>query len=181
MLEVIGLSLVKTLVSFLFGEYVLNQSTIDVGGAPSWYEKRSDSDKLYAYTYADGDLSAIDIAKGKAKTALVKEIRYAMDSVVAEHFSRLEGDEKALVGKMKDDSKLSGFVSVNMVVSAIEYDEEIKRAFVGTYLTKEQIEAYSTARVYQIKKELLNLRADSMMDELEKETNQPTQVPRRIR
>ena len=171
MLEAIGLSLVKTLVSFLFGEYVLNQSTIVIGGAPSWYEKRSDSDKLYAFAYADGDLSAIDVAKGKAKTELVTQIRYAINSVVAEHFSRLEGDEKALVGEMKDDGKLSGFVSVNMVVAAIEYDEEIKRAFVGTYLTKEQIEAYSTARVYQIKKELLTMRADSMMNELEAETN----------
>lgn len=171
MLEAIGLSLVKTLVSFLFGEYVLNQSTIVIGGAPSWYEKRSDSDKLYAFAYADGDLSAIDVAKGKAKTELVTQIRYAINSVVAKHFSRLEGDEKALVGEMKDDGKLSGFVSVNMVVAAIEYDEEIKRAFVGTYLTKEQIEAYATARVYQIKKELLTMRADSMMNELEAETN----------
>ena len=171
MLEAIGLSLVKTLVSFLFGEYVLNQSTIEIGGAPSWYEKRSDSDRLYAYAYADGNLSAVDAAKAKAQGKLIRQIKYAMDSVVAEHFSRLEGAEKALVNEMQHDSKLDGFVATNMTVPAIYYDEKQRRAYVGAYLTKEQIETYSTTRVYEIKKELLNMRFDNMMDELEQEAS----------
>lgn len=165
------MSLVKTLVTFMFEKYVLQQSTIEIGGAPSWYEKREDSDKLYAFAYANGDLSAVDAAKLKARNDLVKQIKYAMDVVVSKNFSRLEGDEKVMVERLQHDTKLKGFVFANMVIPAMKYDEKQKRAYVGAYLTKTQIEAYSKSRVYEIKIELLNLRHNKLTDELEREAS----------
>lgn len=170
MLESIGLGLVKTMITYLFKFYMQSESkenTITIGGAPSWYEKREDPDKLYGFAFAEGGLTSVDAAKERVKERLVIQIRTAMDTVVARDFSRLKGKEKMLVERMRNDMKLDGFVSANMEIVGLHFDEKNSRAFAGACLTKAQVERYSTQRVYEIKKELLDVRFDSMMHELE--------------
>lgn len=177
MLEAIGLGLAKTLVTYLFKMYMEDPkpdpvNTIIIGGAPEWYEKRKDPKKLYAFAFADGDLSSLYTAKDRVKARLVVQLRTAMDAASDDKLRRLTtAQEKQMVQKMRENIAFESFVATSMQEVGLVYDDKQKRAYAGGSLSVEQIEQYTTNRLNEIRVELLRIRSDDIMLELDKEAS----------
>ncbi len=62
MIEGIALALMKTLATYLFKNYVLMQSKINIEGAPNWYMQNV-SNQVCVYDYKTGGMEAVDAAK----------------------------------------------------------------------------------------------------------------------
>jgi len=172
MLESIGISLVATLISFLFEQNILRKSHIDIEGAPFWYEQRSDQNKIYVSTYVDGDLSSIEKAKGEVVKKITIIIEDAYKVTIRKEFMKLRSKKEIkFIKGMQNDSYLSTFVKNNTVIQDIKYDKDVNRAFVRGYMPLEVLKQYQTQRIIKIKKRVLDYQFDDMMEELEKEAS----------
>jgi len=172
MLESIGLSLISTMISFLFEHNILKQSTIDIEGAPYWYEQRENNNRVYISTYIDGGLDSVEKCKNKVVTKITLKIEDAYKVTIKKEFSKLHTrKEIMLVQKMKNDINLSDFTKRNIVFQNIKYDEDAKRTFVRGYLNIDLLKEYQTKRMIEIKKQVLDYQFDDMLEELEKEAS----------
>lgn len=172
MLESIGISLISTMISFLFETQVLRTSTVEIDGAPYWYAKQNDPKKIYISTYIDGDISKVDKAKGEVvqKITLIIEEAYKITMKKELVYDRSK-KELEFLKRMEHDTNLKNFVKQNTVYQNIKYDEDIKRVFVRGYLPVDVLKKYQEERIAEIKKQLLDYQFDDMMDKLDKEAS----------
>ncbi len=171
MIESIGINLIATLISFLFEQNMLRQSHIDVQGAPFWYEKKDNQNKIYVSTYYDGDLDSIDKVKSKVIKKITIIIENAYQVTIKKEFLKLRSTKEIVFIKaMQNDSHLPIFVKEVIVFQDIEYNKKMRRSFVRAYINLNVLKQYQTQRIIKIKKEVLDYQFDDMMDELEKET-----------
>lgn len=172
MLESIGISLISTMISFLFETQVLRTSTVEIDGAPYWYAKQNDPKRIYISTFIDGDISKLETAKGTVvkKITLVIEEAYqvTMKKELTLHRSKKELE---FLKRVQNDSNLKSFVKHNTVFQNIKYDEDLNRIFIRGYLSIDKLKNYQEGRLTDIKKRLMDFQFDDMMDELEKEAS----------
>ena len=171
MLETIGISLIATMISFLFEENILRQNhSVEIQGAPYWYEKKVDDKKISVSTYVDGEFESIDLSKVKLAKKMTSNIQKAYKQSIKKEFNKLHTQkEKVFVTKLLDDENLSDFVSEKMVVQNIKYVKDVQRTFIRGYIDVELLKQYEEKRVLQIKKKVLDHQFDDMMEELNKE------------
>lgn len=172
MLESIGVSLIGTIISFLFDQNVLRQSNIDIQGVPNWYEQKGDPKKIYVSTYVNGDIKSIGKAKNKILEELTLIIEDAYRVTIKKKFERVSSKKEILfIKKMKNDSNLFSFIKQNTVFRDIKYNEDIKRTFIRGYIHLDLLEKYQTKRILVIKKEVLDYQFGDMMEELDREAS----------
>jgi len=171
MFESIAINLISTLISFLFEQNILKQNHTDIQGAPFWYEKKYNQNRIYVSTYYDGDLDSIDKAKNKAieKITIIIEDAYKV-TIKKEFLKSRSKKELVFIKAMGDDSNLLAFVKEVIVFQDIEYNKKIQRSFVRAYIDLKVLKQYQTQRIIKIKKEVLDYQFDYMMEELEEET-----------
>lgn len=173
MIEAIGMKLVASLLVFIFEVEVLDKNKIFIDGVPSWYmnEKFMKDDNFYVFDYFDGDLNAVDRVKEKVIKKMENRIREATTTVIDKEFPHLKDKkEKSFINIFKNDKKLSLFVKENITFENVSYSKDEKRAFASGYISKAKLEKYYKKRVFDIKEEVLNIKFENMMDELEEET-----------
>ncbi|MEA3554167.1 MAG: hypothetical protein U9R39_07200 [Campylobacterota bacterium] len=172
MLESIGISLISTMISFLFEQNVLRRSSVDIQGAPSWYEKKSNPERIYVSTYINGDIDSIDETKQKVVKQITLIIENGYKVTIKKHFvGTYSKREKLFIDKMQKDFKLSQFVEQNVVFQNIKYNEKFKKVFIRGYINIDSLKEYQTNRMIKIKKKVLDYQFDDMMEELEKEAS----------
>ena len=172
MLESITISLVSTLISYLFEVNILRTSTIEIDGAPYWYGKQNDKNKIYVSTYIDGNISKLDKSKQIVASKITVIIEEAYNVIIRKEFlydrSKKELD---FIKAMQYDPNLKSFVKKNIVYQNIKYDEDLNRIFIRGYLSLDKLKKYQEKRSIEIKKRLLDYQFDDMMEELEKEAS----------
>ncbi len=167
MFETIAYGLISTVINYLFDTSVLRRSTVDIEGAPSWYEQKGGEKAIYVSTYCDGGLEAVDCAKNAAEEKLVIIIDDAFEQVVDKSFKHYKGQERLFVEKMREDTNLPLFVKRHTVFQNVKYDEDAHRAFVRGYVTTQAFERYEKERIAEVKKRVLEYHYDEMMKELD--------------
>jgi len=167
MFETIAYGLISTVINYLFDTSVLRTSTVDIEGAPYWYEQKGGKEALYVSAYCDGGMEAVECAKNAVREKLVIVIDDAFDQAVEKSFGHYKGQEKMFVEKMREDTNLPLFVRRHTVFQNVKYDEGEHRAFVRGYLTNRALEAYEKERISEVKKEVLDYHYDEMMKELD--------------
>lgn len=172
MLESIGISLISTMISFLFEQNILKQSSIDIQGAPSWYEKKSNPERIYISTYTNGNIDSIDGIKQKVIKKITLIIENGYKVTIKKHFvGTYTNKEKLFIEKMQKDFKLSKFIEQNVIFQNIKYNEKLKKVFIRGYINIDLLKKYQTKRMIKIKKKVLDYQFDDMMEELEKEAS----------
>ncbi len=172
MLESIGVSLIGTLIGFLFEQNILRQSNIDIEGAPMWYEKKGDQNKIYVSTYVDGNLNAIEKAKRNVVKKITIIIEDAYKVTLKKEFIKLRNKKEIkFMKEMQHDTNLSDFVKENTIIQDIKHDKGVNRAFVRGYMPLAVLKQYQTKRIIKIKKKVLDYQFDDMMEELNKEAS----------
>lgn len=172
MLETIGMSLIGTMISFLFDTQMLRTSTVDIQGAPYWYEQQNDKTKLYTSAYIDGGIDKLGNAKEKVVIVLKSRIEKAYDTTTTSEFM-LGRDKKELdfIQAMKKDSGLKNFIQQKVVYQNIKYNEELNRIFIRGYVSIDALKKYQENRIIDIKKRLLDHQFDGMMEGIDKEAS----------
>ncbi len=169
MLTVITLALLKTLASFLFEQSLYATLEYDIEDAPYWYYQEQ-SDEICSFTYKEGGLESVELAKEDAKILMNKRIKTLTTKVAYENFSKVTNTkEKLLVKKFKDDPELSVFVDSYLVYEKVKHEDEAAITFVKACIDKDKIMSYETRRINELKKTIMIQRSDSALDELEKE------------
>lgn len=167
MIEGIALALMKTLASFLFKNYVLMQSKVDIEGAPSWYMNPKSSN-VCVYDHQSGSYSAIDTAKTNTYSKMETELSNIIEAVIYENYSDLKDPkEKKFVMLFKNDADAPAFIRKNMKFPGITYKKKLSMAFVSGCIDKDTIIEYQQKRSDKIAYELTHKRADDAFDELE--------------
>jgi len=167
MIEGLALALMKTLASFLFKNYVLMQSKVDIEGAPSWYMNPKSS-HVCVYDHQYGSYSAIDTAKANAYPKMKTEISKIIEAVIYENYSDLKDPkEKKYVMLFKNDPDAPVFIRKNMGFPNITYKKKHSVAFVSGCIDKDTIIAYQQKRSDKIAYELTHKRANDAFGELE--------------
>ena len=171
MIESIGISLISTVISYLFKQNILDKSSIDIQGAPSWYGKRSNPNRIYVSTIQKGNIEDIDSAKQKVVKKMTLIIENGYKVTIKKYFTYgYSKKERLFINKIQKDHKLHNFVEHNIVFQNIKYDQKHKIFFIRGYMDKKILEAYQMKRVIEIKKKVLNYQLDNMIEELNKKT-----------
>jgi len=169
MIEGIALALMKTLATYLFKNYILMQTKVNIEGAPSWYMQNVSS-QVCVYDHQTGGMEAVDAAKAAAYPKMEKELSNIIEAVIYENFSNLKDlKEKAFVMRFKNDAEAPVFVRKNMSFPGIEYKKTQRIAFVKACIDKDVILKYQQVRTDTIQYELTHKRANDAFDELDKE------------
>ncbi len=163
-MTVIAESLVSVLISYLFNKNM--DTDVNIKNVPSWYMKQIDPNKLNSFSYADGDLDAVDKAKEKAKIKLIKRIKNATIIIVDDNFSNLKGKDKELVNNFSRYDTLKVFIYENLKYEKIEYNDVNKRAFVKAYIKKDKIKEYQEKRIQKIKNKISYAKSKDLIKRL---------------
>lgn len=160
------------MISFLFEQNVLKQTSVDIQGAPSWYEKKSDPNKIYISTYSNGNIDNIVETKQKVVNQITLIIENGYKVTIKKHFMGVYSKkERLFINKMRKDSKLSDFVKQNVVFQNIKYNKKFNKIFIRGYINIDLLKEYQIKRMIKIKKKVLDYQFDDMMEELEKEAS----------
>ncbi len=169
MLSVITLALLKTLASFLFEQSLYTTVEYDIDDAPYWYYQEG-SDEMCTFTYKQGGLESVEIAKKDAKNLMYKRIKTLTAKVAYENFSKVSNDkERLLVDKFKNDPDLHIFVDSYLTYVKVKHEDEAAITFVKACIEKEKIMKYETKRTDELKKTVMIQKSDTALDELEQE------------
>ncbi|QEP42842.1 hypothetical protein D5085_06690 [Ectothiorhodospiraceae bacterium BW-2] len=167
MLEGLLLSLVNTLASFLFEQYLKSTTEVEVDGAPRWYY-HEEASKFCTFNFIDGDYYLLERAKSANKQLMVQRIERLTDVVVYENLHQVRTvEERQMVNQFKQDPQLPLFVEAKMNFIKISYEEEVERVFVKGCIDKTTLEAYEKQRLIDISHRLSRYRAGNAFDELE--------------
>lgn len=180
MLEAILLKLVTSLTGFLFEGYLDTFKSIEIEGAPSWYERSGSKEMLVGYGYAEGGISSIEIAKNKCKMNIIHKINKGIEVSISDNFQYIKSQkEKEFINRFKIDNDLDLFVAKTMQYEKIEHFEaqtegifqkaRQAQTFTGCMIAKEDILTYQKNRLETIKKELLGFKSNNALDEMEAE------------
>ncbi len=172
MFETIAYGLISTALNYLFDTAILRRSTVEIEGAPYWYEQKGGEKAIYVSAYCDGGLEALDCAKRGVKEKLVIIIDDAFDRAVEKKFKHYEGQERTFVEEMRDDTDLPHFVERHTVFQNLKYDEDDKRAFARGYVTLDALQRYENERIDGVRRKVLNYHYDEMMQELDEDEAQ---------
>lgn len=165
----IELALLKTLVSFMFEQYLYSTQEYDIDNAPSWYYQEKSSE-MCAFTYQTGDLKSIDIAKANAHKQMQKKIKKVIDiSIYEQYKNTLTKDESKVLKRFAKDENLGIFVDSKLKYIKVKYEDDINTSFVKACIPKQTIINYQTDRFKTVQNELQDFRFDNDMDDLEKE------------
>ena len=169
MVSVFVSAIVETLVKHMTQKVIYKYESINIKGAPSWYMQPLDN-QMCVFTYSNGGIDSIEIAKDNAKYKIVKNINNLVEITIYDTKGLIRSDkDKKIVNKFKKDSNLKFFVSKNINYSKIEYDKNTKEVFVRACIPNQVIKIYQTNRLNKISKEVINSRANDAFDELDNE------------
>jgi hypothetical protein len=167
MLSIIGTAMLKSLTSYLFGNYLKSQyGSIEIDGAPNWYGTES-KELICLSTYRDGELSQLDDTKRDAKILLNRKVGHILEVVIYQNFKNLKPDEETFLNSIKKDKKLSLFIDANTKFQNIRVDNKKHKVFVRTCLDKKAFIKYEKDRIKELSKNLTFYKADKAFDELE--------------
>ena len=176
--EIIALKLIATLTGFLFEGYLDTFKTVEIEGAPSWYQKSSGSQILLGYGYESGGIKSIDIAKDNCKKDLINKINKSVQISIEDNFKHIKNPkEKEIVRLFATDSNLQIFVDKNLKFEKIEHTEDQEKGifqkkqtaqtFVGCAVSKQSIVDYEKERLLAISKAVINFKSEKAIEELE--------------
>lgn len=166
MLEGLAMTILKTLVGFIF-QQALEGSSVKVEGAPRWYGKHAWG-SFCVSTYQYGGLEAVEEVKGKLKVKMSQELRGLIEKALYENFRDVQDPkELAFIRAVAEDEKLPLFVSSYMKIRNLEYDEDKRVAFARGCISKEDFVAYQEKRLREIRKALSIKRSEDAFRELE--------------
>ncbi len=141
----------------------------DIEDAPYWYY-REGSDEMCSFTYKEGGLESVEIAKENANTLMNKRIKTLTTKVAYENFSKINNPkEKLLVESFKNDPELNVFVDSYLVYEKVKHEDDAAITFVKACIDKERIMAYESKRLKSLQKTIMLHRSDEALDELDKE------------
>jgi len=167
MLESIALSLLKTLVVFIFQKSLETGAKVEIEGAPDWYG-RSERGTFCVSTSVRGDYGAVERAKEKLYPKAEKEMRNLIDVAIYERFRDLnDPSEVKFVREVAEDPKLSLFVKSFLKIRNVHYDDERRIAFTRGCISEEDFIAYEERRMKEIRKALSIKRSEEAFEELE--------------
>ncbi|MEA1919968.1 MAG: hypothetical protein U9N52_09025 [Campylobacterota bacterium] len=169
MLSVIGLALLKTLASFLLEQGLHTTVEYDIENAPYWYYQEG-GDQMCTFTYKEGGLESIEIAKKEANTLMNSRIKTLTTKVAYENFSKSSTPkEKLMVEGFKNDPELPIFVNSYLVYEKVKHEGDEAITFVKACIDKESIMTYQTKRLKALQKNIMIHKSDTALDDLEKE------------
>lgn len=182
MLEAIVLKLVTSLTGFLFEGYLDTFRSIEVEGAPSWYEKSGNPEYLVGYGYAQGGIESINSAKTQCQANLILKINKGVNAAITQNFQYVKDPkEQALIDAFKNDAGLAQFVDQYVRYEKVEHFEAqsetlFKKAhpaqtFSGCAIPKQMILEYEKGRLGTIKYNLSTFRSNNADNELDTEMN----------
>ena len=180
MLDAIALKLITALSGFLFEGYLDAFKSVDIEGAPNWYQKSGSSVVLQGYGYEIGGIKSIDIAKENCKSDLRNKINKLIQISIEDNFKHIKNQkEKEIVRLYAIDANLPIFVDKNLKFEKIEhFDAEekgvfqkarIAQTFVGCAVSKQSVLDYEKERLLEISKAVINFKSDEAIKELEAE------------
>jgi len=169
MIAVIGLCLVKTLTSYLFGAYLkYHWGSMDLEGAPFWYG-REGKDEICVSTFNNGGLDKLDLTKNQAKVKLTKKLSSILEYVTSndKQFKHLKPDEEEYLENLIKDKKISQFVNLNTYYKNQKIDEDEHRVFVRACVKKDKFIEFEKERVKDLKKNVTFYKGKKAFDELD--------------
>jgi len=169
MLESLAFALAKTLITFMFEQYLENMQSVRLEGAPAWYAQQTQGhicDSGHAY----GHLAVIDVAKNHARKEMENRLQRAMHIVAYEKYrDRTDPAERALIERFTQDENLPIFVESSLIYENIEYKEKSMTAYARICIPKERLERYQVERVGKLVKALTHSKRGRGFDELDSE------------
>jgi len=167
MLEGIALTIIKTMVSFMFEQYLYTVKDVNIENAPNWYYQQ-ESEKICSFSVIDGDYKNIDILKLELLGKLQKEIQDINDRVIYENFDKISSvKEKNIIIKFKNSKNLKNFVRFNIEYNKIEYKLDVNRVFGKSCIDKNLILSFNKKRLQQIVKEVSLYKSSIEFNELD--------------
>lgn len=183
MLEAIALKLITTLTGFLFEGYLNTFKYNKIDGAPSWYGASGSSNVLVGYGYAQGGMESIQIAQNNCRIDIKHKIDKSIEVIIYDNFKHIkDAKEKELIKRFQNDENLDTFVTKNLKFEKVEHltpkDATLfadartrEETFAGCIIEKKAIIDYQTERLTNIRKELVNFKANNAFDELDSSIN----------
>jgi len=169
MVESIGVSLVSTIVSFLFEKSILNGEGLNFTKPYSRYEKSLNRDRIYVFTSLKGDMSDLQKAKDRAIEEMVTIIDRGYKNAVVRAFEgRYSKKEIEFLKKLQKDDRLLDFVKQNIIFENVKCDDNKKEIYIKGYLDINVLKEYEKRVVLDVKKRVLDFQFDDMMNELKK-------------
>jgi hypothetical protein len=167
MITLIATAMLKSLTSFLFGNYLkAHYGSIEIDGAPSWYGQEPD-EAICVSTYNKGGLEKLEITKQDSKIKLKKKVNHIIELVIYKNFKNLTPDEDAFLNSIQKDKKLPLFIDSNMKFQNIKVDEDKNMVFVRSCLDKQAFLNYEKKRLKELSTDLTYYKSDKAFNELE--------------
>jgi hypothetical protein len=166
MFETIALSLLKTLSSFLFQQYLDSTNEIYLDDAPSWYYQK-ESGQICSYSFVDGNYEKIDTLKFSISYQLEKNLKNINQMVFEERVLNVQPADREFIEKFKIDKDLHSFTKRNITFKKIVYVAEVNRTFGKGCISSKDVYEYNKKRVNGIVKELSLKHAKDSFSELE--------------
>ena len=167
MLSIIATAFVKTLASYLFGNYLkAHYGSVEIDGAPSWYGTEP-NEAICVSTFRNGGIEELDLTKQDSKIKLRKKVNHILEIIIYKNFKNLTPDEDAFLNSITKDKKLPLFVDGNLKFQNIKVDEGKKKVFVRSCLDKQAFIMYEKTRVKELAKELSYYKSDKAFNELD--------------
>ena len=168
MLEGVALSLLNTLASFIFENYLKENYTATYG-VPNWFYKESQNE-LCSFEYINGNYIYLDRLKHKLGNNLQSKIKDINNKVVYVNFKNIhDPKEKAIINQFKDGDNRD-FVHFNISFSKIEYSAELNRLFGKACIQKSALMEFSKQRLKKIVHNVSLYHADKSFNQLDEET-----------
>ena len=167
MFTIIATALVKTLASYLFGNYLkAHYGSVEIEGGPSWYGQEP-SEAICVSTYRKGGIEELENTKNDSKIKLRKKVSHIIELVIYNNFKNLTPDEDRFLNSISKDKKLPLFVDANTKFQNIKVDEDKKMVFVRSCLDKQAFINYEKIRIKELAKNLVYYKSDKGFNELE--------------
>eukprot|EP00992_Anisonema_acinus_P003831 TRINITY_DN14184_c0_g1_i1.p4 TRINITY_DN14184_c0_g1~~TRINITY_DN14184_c0_g1_i1.p4 ORF type:complete len:220 (-),score=24.79 TRINITY_DN14184_c0_g1_i1:807-1466(-) len=170
--QLVGLALAlgNTFASYLLDQYLRQEETIDIDGAPSWYGTNNEEGWYCVYSHRKGDIDSVDRAKRKAMNRMVEKQQLLVGVFLDQELEKRKLRDEAelqLVERFRNDAKLSSFVAGHLDYRRVEYEGDVKATFVKACLETQEIIAYQKKRLEMINKELTVKRSNDAFDEMD--------------
>ncbi|MEA2017293.1 MAG: hypothetical protein U9N59_02495 [Campylobacterota bacterium] len=162
-------AMVETLVKHMTQKYLDNMDGVKIDGAPSWYMEPV-KNKMCVFTHRRGGLGSIDIAKKNARYKMSKKIGDIIEIVIYDTKGNIKDKkEQAVVDKFKTDANLKVFIKRNINYSKVDYEDEIKTAFVRACIPTKTLLIYQEDRLMAINEAVLGAKSSSAFGSLDEE------------
>jgi hypothetical protein len=128
---------------------------------------------MCTFTYKEGALESIELAKDDARKLMIKRIDKLTAKTAYDNFKNVKIEkERILVEAFKHDPQLSDFVDSQLIYKKVKHEGEEKITFVKACIEKKDILYYEQERLEKLKKDIMINRSDTALEDLEKEFTQ---------